>query len=147
VFSWLKRLFGAGYAKHIDPPVVDCLSWETALAGAYSQAAKVPGGFVVNTTGTPSMVPLIPAAKTFLVVAPIPFASAALGTVVIYKSPLVPDDQTVAHRLVSGKVKDGFIPSGDNNRYSEANIRVTADNFRGEVVGIYTFPFVPAPVA
>jgi hypothetical protein len=140
MFSWLKRLLGLGYAKHIDPPVVNCADWSLAYASAAEHASKLTGAIVATTTGTPSMVPLIPAAKTFLVVAPIPFTSATLGTVVTYRSLLVPADQTIAHRLVSGSVKDGFIPSGDNNRYSEATMRVTAANWVGEVVGIYTFP-------
>lgn len=134
MWEWLKRLFG--YAPHIDPPVSGPYPSAAVALGAARQFAGLLRGTVLLTSGTPSMVPLIPAKPTYLVLSPIPFAQARLGTVCTYRSPLAPTS-SVTHRLVSGSVKDGFLPSGDNNRYSEAAFRVTAENFMGEVVGIF----------
>lgn len=136
MWAWLQKLLG--YAAHIDPPVFACASRAEAWQRAGDFAAA-NGGSIEITSGTPSMVPLIPAAPTFTVIIPIPFPEARLGTVVSYLAAWL-NNQSVTHRLISGNVRDGFIPSGDNNRYSEPSIRVTAANFVGEVRGIYTFP-------
>lgn len=137
MWSWLKALFG--YAPHIDPPVFGpYASRLEAYTNAMAHAGLFQGQSLELTTGTPSMVPLIPAKPTFLVLRPILFVDAKLGSVVSYRSPLMPGS-SVTHRLVSGSVAKGFIPSGDNNRYSEPTNPVTAENFLGEIVGIFPF--------
>ena len=136
MLAWLKRFFGSFYAAHIDPPTFGPYATRAEAQFAAGNRAATVGGTVLETSGTPSMVPLIPAKVTLLVMKPIPFAEARLGSVVTYRSPL--SQSSVTHRLVA-RDSGGFIPSGDGNRWSEANYRVTAGNFLGEIVGIYPF--------
>lgn len=141
MFDWLQTVrawFSPAYAKHIDPPVTACGTNALAWVAAITQANAV-GGTVALTSGTPSMVPLIPAAPTWLAVKPTPFAEARLGTLAVYRAAWL-GDALICHRLVARGDSTGFIPSGDNNRYSENLAYVRANNYVGEVVGIFTFP-------
>lgn len=141
MWSWLKNLFSP-YAKHIDPPVTACADRTQAWLAACAIANPVAGDVVI-TSGTPSMVPLIPAAPTWLAVKPIPFSEIRLGIVGIYRSPLSPTG-VMCHRLTAHGDATGYIASGDNNRYSEPRNYVRAENFLGEVIGIFTFPNSPS---
>lgn len=141
MFAWLQSLFARlspGYARHIDPPVTACEDRPSGFVAAATLANSV-GGTVAITSGTPSMVPLIPAAPTWLAVKPTPFAEIKLGTVAVYRAAWL-NGQQVCHRLVAKGDATGYIPSGDNNRYSENLAYVRESNYVGEVIGIFTFP-------
>jgi hypothetical protein len=134
---WLSRFFASfRYAKHIDPPVVSCPTITEAWAQATALAGTF-GGLVKVTSGTPSMVPIIPAAPTYLTIKPKPFAEIRLGEIAIYQSPLSPTG-CMCHRIVAPGDSSGYIASGDNNRWSEAKNYVREANYIGEVVGIFT---------
>lgn len=132
MFAWLQLIrawFSSGYAPHIDPPVTACEDRPRGFVAAATLANSV-GGTVAITSGTPSMVPLIPAAPTWLAVKPTPFTEVKLGTVAV---------------LVAKGDATGYIPSGDNSRDSENLAYVRASNYVGEVVGIFTFPKESTP--
>lgn len=139
MLRWLASLLSWGYARHIDPPV-SSMDSEFAAALAAETLARMEGGSVYLTTGTPSMVPLIPAAPTYVVAKPTVCDDRILGRVCIYSA-----DWSKAgppcHRIV-GKFPfgHGYIASGDNNAHSEPNCPVTSKNLLGEVVGIFLFP-------
>lgn len=137
MLTWLKvkiaQLFG--WAKHIDPPIYVCRDLIEAAARAGAFAGTDPAFVLHSVAPTGSMVPLIPKASCYLVVRKIPFKAARLGTVNTYWPDWLPG-QNVVHRFVA-KDRLGFIASGDANKHTEAFARVTADNFEGEVVGLW----------
>jgi hypothetical protein len=126
---------GCGYAKHRDPVLYFESSPAAQILAAQLRAKEVGGTFAGPNTCCGSMSPLI-VAGDYLVIKPSPFTDALLGSVVIY-TPAWNHGQPVAHRLVSGNAKDGFIASGDNNSRSEPSELVTASTYRGEVIAIY----------
>lgn len=139
MLRWLTSLLSWGYAPHIDPPVFGFDSELAASIAADIEARRV-GGRLFLTTGTPSMVPLIPASPTYVVVQPVACDDRLLGRVCVYRaswSKLGPP----CHRIVAKyPFNRGYIPSGDNNPRSEPQYPVTSANLLGEVIGIYTFP-------
>ncbi len=131
----LAVLLGAcGYAERVDPPVrsfaVDRLTAESARLHA-----RDAGGAVETITCCGSMKPLIQDGDRVVIV-PTPYEDRLLGRVTVY-APAWAKGGRIAHRLVAGSAAEGFIASGDNNARSEADERVTADNYLGEIIAIY----------
>lgn len=133
-----------GYAPRIDPPVY----WDQTPAQAKLAAeahARDIGGTAYQTVGV-SMEPLLVAGDWIVTDPKQSFDVKRLqGRVIVYLPdprllPYMPGatlNTLIGHRAVAAD-GGGIIASGDNNRYSEARGRVTAANYRGEVVGIYT---------
>lgn len=119
-----------------NPPVIRQGSELEASLAALAHTRERPGLRWWTTTGTASMEPLI-VGRVYLVSESAPFEELRVGQVVIYRADWHPASPVV-HRLV---LKDsyGFIPSGDNVRISESWMRVTAENYLGRVVAIYSW--------
>jgi hypothetical protein len=99
------------------------------------------GGSLVETTGTPSMEPLI-RGKTYAVIKKCPFDAVVERDILVYRGR--PDSSkvervTMLHRAVLHDRK-GWIMSGDNNRWSESWDRVTPENYIGTVIALFAFP-------
>lgn len=138
MWVWLKALVVrlSPYAVHINPPVFVCSSFEDAQARAIKLAVTDESPCVWReVTPTGSMVPLIPAAKCFVVSRRIPFSQIRLGTVNTYW----PDfrlGENFCHRFVA-KDSLGYLASGDANPRTESWGRVTPANYEGEVIAIF----------
>lgn len=133
----LKSLFGLQPAR-IDPPRFGPFANGLLALNAANAAAVAlgQGAHFLRTAGTPSMVPLIPAAITFIVVKPRPCDDAILGKVVTYTEPADPNGSRT-HRIVGKLVFGrGYIARGDNNPSNDPN-PVTSQNLKGEIAGIY----------
>jgi len=131
----LLLVSGCGYADRKDPPLYTYDTLRLAQESARLHARDALGYATGPIGSTNSMLPLIQAGD-WLVIAPTPFADSLLGKVCVYAPKWYPSG-TVAHRFVSGNARSGFIASGDNNSRSEPFEPVTAETYRGEVVGIY----------
>ena len=101
-------------------------------------AAAQLGGMVVQTSGTPSMEPLIHG-RTYVVVKKQAFDGIRKSDILVYMGKLNPRDPQrpcTLHRAVDHD-RYGWLMSGDNNRWTESWDRVTADNYLGTVVAIF----------
>ena len=127
-------LAGCGYADKLDPRLYTFANAKIAAESARLHARDA-GGTVTTITCCGSMKPLIQDGDVVVIV-PTPYGDSLLGRVAVY-TPKWSNGDRIAHRLVSGDAKAGFIASGDNNATSEANERVRADNYHGEIVAIY----------
>ena len=99
------------------------------------------GGSLVETSGTPSMEPLIQG-KTYAVIKRCPFDAVVERDILVYRGR--PDQSkleriTMLHRAVMHD-RRGWIMSGDNNRWSESWDRVTTENYIGTVKALFAFP-------
>lgn len=126
---------GCGYAKRKDPAVYTYDSAVVMLESARLHARDVKGWVVGPIACCDSMKPLVVNGDYF-VVKPSAFDDSLLGKVCVYY-PEWNKRQPVAHRLVSGNARSGFIASGDNTSRSESFEPVIASTYTGEVVGIY----------
>lgn len=127
---------GCGYSKK-EVPLYTYDNPTVAIMSARLHAKDVGGRATGPIGSTNSMLPTIQAGD-WLVIKPTAFSDDLLGKVVEYAPKWYPQG-TVAHRLVTGSAKKGFISSGDNNPRSESFELVTAETYRGEVVGIYRY--------
>jgi hypothetical protein len=99
------------------------------------------GGSLVETSGTPSMEPLIHG-KTYAVIKRCPFDAVVKRDILVYRGrpdASRPQRVTMLHRAVMHDRK-GWIMSGDNNRWSESWDRVTPETYIGTVKALFAFP-------
>lgn len=99
------------------------------------------GGALVETSGTPSMEPLIHG-KTYAVIKRCPFDAVVKRDILVYRGrpdASRPQRVTMLHRAVMHDRK-GWIMSGDNNRWSESWDRVTPETYIGTVKALFAFP-------
>jgi len=132
----LFAVFGCGYPKPIDPPLFTYPTEILTRLSAEARAKDIDGAvfYVLNTH---SMEPLLRGGD-YIVVLPkqrAPYADLKAGEVITYYASWY-TKHPVTHRLVQ-KDKDGWILSGDANRYSESRWRVTENAYLGKVDGIY----------
>jgi len=125
-------LFGCGYAKHKDPKTF-YESSDVAVEMAAKLHAINIGGVYERNECCGSMEPLIKAGD-WLVRKPEAFTDGLLGKVVAYRRA---NGQRLLHRLVSGNAQGGFIASGDNNKLSEPDERVTEANYLWTCIAVY----------
>lgn len=102
--------------------------------------ALLHNGEVVETSGTPSMRPLI-VGKVYAVAVKLPYERIGKSDLLVYRGR--PDaakvDRTeMLHRAVAHD-RDGWIMSGDNNRWTESWDRVTPATYLGTVVALFAF--------
>lgn len=142
-------LVACGYAPRKDPPLFTYDSPVLAQESARLHARDIGGTYHQNLC-CGSMVPLIQTGD-WVVVAPVslhPFTDDLLGRPCVYQPQWSAPFDLVLHRFISGNARDGFIASGDGVRpdidprtgrdlRSESRYRVTAADYRGQVVGIY----------
>lgn len=121
--------------KDRNPVVVVHGTEREAEAAARAEAASLKGQSY-RTSGTPSMEPLI-LGKVFTVCVPKPYDQLRQGEIANYRAKFA-SGGLVLHRLVQ-KDKDGWIGSGDNNRWSESNERIRPDNYVDAIVKIHTY--------
>lgn len=108
-----------------------------ALAAARFYAS-VTNGTVIVTSGTPSMEPLIHG-RAYVVIRRQPYESISDRDLLVYlgrPNASRPDRFTMLHRAVYHD-RDGWIMSGDNNRWSENWDRVTPNTYVGSVVALF----------
>lgn len=101
-------------------------------------AAAQAGGMVVQTSGTPSMEPLIHG-RTYVVVRKQAFDGIRKSDLLVYMGRLnarASQRTCTLHRAVDHD-RYGWLMSGDNNRWTESWDRVTPDNYVGTVVAIF----------
>lgn len=127
---------GCGYAPHKDPPTYIYDTPRLAEESARLHARDIGGTYEQNLC-CGSMEPLIYSGD-WVVIQPTVYGDHLLGKVGVY-TPKWNDGKPVMHRFVSGNAKDGFIASGDHNPKSESAERVTAANYKGELMGIYRY--------
>jgi hypothetical protein len=123
-----------------NPSEVRYTTQREAMAAA-SLYAQICGGSLIITSGTSSMEPLIHG-KVYAVITKRSFGSIAKSDILVYQgrpNAAADDIETMLHRAVL-EDKDGWIMSGDNNRWSESWDRVTSDNYVGTVVALFAFP-------
>lgn len=143
-------LAGCGQAPHDDPQVFWDQTPAQAPIAATLHARDLPGGGgkVYHVAPTGSMRPLIDDGDYIVVDTKLEFGSLTAGRPVVYQAEWrTPTADPVTHRL-SQKDGYGWIASGDavrpvidengRNVHSEARYRITAANYRGVVVGVYT---------
>lgn len=102
------------------------------------QYAKQHGGRVLQTSGTPSMRPLIQG-KAFVVVTQEPYGAITRNSVLVYRGrsdSRKPDRSLILHRAILHD-RYGWLMSGDNNRWSESWDRVTTETYVGTVTAIF----------
>jgi hypothetical protein len=117
-----------------------CESREEAMVKS-GELAVLSGGAVFETTGTPSMEPLIHG-KTYAVVIRTPFETISRKDILVYMgrpNAAKPERMRMLHRAVLHD-SGGWIMSGDNNRWSESWDRVTPGTYVGTVVALYAYP-------
>ncbi len=142
-------LAACGYAPHKDPQLYTYDTPALTEASARLHARDIGGTYHQNLC-CGSMEPLIHAGDWIVVADPakIPFTDDLLGRPCVYQPQWLPANQFALHRFISGSAKDGFIASGDGVRpdidptsgrdlHTENAYRVTAKDYRGQVVGIY----------
>jgi hypothetical protein len=108
---------------------------------ACADYAAATGGFVVITSGTPSMEPLIHG-KTYVVVQNRSYESIAKSDLLVYMGrpdSSRPDRVRMLHRAVQHD-QYGWVMSGDNNRWSESWDRVTPKTYLGIVTALFEYP-------
>ena len=108
---------------------------------ACADYAAATGGFVVITSGTPSMEPLIHG-KTYVVILNLPYQAIAKSDLLVYlgrPDSSSPDRVKMLHRAVHHD-QYGWVMSGDNNRWSESWDRVTPKTYVGVVMALFEYP-------
>lgn len=127
-----------------------CDSVKTAAYLAAKASAELGGAPVLNIAGTGSMQPVIPASLpghdpfttivAFAVMQPnAPFSAVEAGDICVY-APSWSTGHNVIHTAVTQEGK-GWIMSGLNNEHYEKGGQImTADNFRGVVAHVFTWP-------
>jgi hypothetical protein len=122
-----------GYAKRKDPPIYTYDSLALAAESARLHAKDINGMVWPPNECCGSMKPLIQEGD-ILVSLKTDYEKMS-GKVGIY-GPKWNNGKPVAHRFVA-KDKDGYIASGDANKKSESQERITEHNYIGEVMAIY----------
>ncbi len=113
-----------------DPRTIHCASQTEANNIAQSYAV-VLGGEVHFTSGTPSMIPVIPARKIAVIVHRKPFAELRRDEIALRTDGL-------CHRAIRQQ-GERWIAKGDNCAVRDS-VPLTAKNFVGVVVLILDFP-------
>jgi hypothetical protein len=127
---------GCGYAKHKDPDLyIYNTTKEEEIAIKNDKKDKdIIVLLVVNKEQ--SMAPLI-FQYDILICKKSQFSKNLLGKVCCYNA-LWNKESTVTHRATSwDENTKGFIMSGDANKYSESNYRMTDKEYIGEIIKIY----------
>lgn len=110
-----------------------------ALDAAY-ECAYVNSGYVVATSGTPSMEPLIHG-PSFVVCRDTGWDSVRLFDVVEYWGR--PDANSLRKTLLLHRAvmqdQEGWIMSGDNNAFSESWDRMVPDTYVGTAVAVFSY--------
>ena len=130
------------YYPGANPKKILCQSREEALQLGKS-VARDTGANLLVTSGTKSMEPLIHG-RSYVVVQPRPYYSISKGDLLVYQGrpdAAKQDRSCMLHRAVM-QDKDGWLMSGDNNRWTESWDRVTPDTYQGTVTTILEFPQV-----
>lgn len=128
------------YYPTAAPQKIVCQSREEAHLVGQSLAGK-SGANLLMTSGTNSMVPLING-KAYVVVQHRSYDTINRGDLLVYQGrPDAAKNERICmlHRAVM-KDKDGWLMSGDNNRWSESWDRVTPVTYLGTVTTILEFP-------
>jgi uncharacterized protein YceK len=129
-------LSGCGTIAHIDPPLHFAPSELAAYVSA-SEDAMAVGGDVYYVRDTHSMEPTLWGGDYLASDPNAPYKDRVAGEIAVYDADWVPDaDPYVTHRIAA-ITSTGWIMSGDNNATSEAQWRVTADEYKGLVVAIW----------
>jgi hypothetical protein len=133
MFAFLLSLFQPVWKRYPNPPVTVC---SHPLIMAQGHAGTVsPFAFVSLIGPTGSMIPTL-LGGDYVVLAPVPFDSLVLGDIVTYKAGWFKGDGLVIHRLVA-KDKAGFIASGDANKRSEPEWRITPASYHAKCVAVF----------
>jgi signal peptidase I len=130
--NWLLNLFRPVWKRYPNPPVTVTAS---PLYYAQGFAANIPDAFVSLVGPTGSMIPTL-LGGDYVVLAPVPFSDLVLGDIVTYKAAWFTGQGTVIHRLVA-KDKAGFIASGDANKRSEPEWRITPASYHAKCVAVF----------
>lgn len=114
--------------------------------------ANARGLTVRGVLGTGSMAPYIPASKAgeeptetvvaYTAVDKAPFDTIKPGDLLIYLPAWPNPAGSYIHQAIT-KDKDGWIMSGYHNKTYENRVRVTADNYLGRVVKVFTAEGAP----
>jgi hypothetical protein len=128
------------YYPAVVPQKIVCRSREEAHKVGQSLASKSSSELLL-TSGTSSMAPLI-SGKAYVVVEYRTYDAINQGDLLVYQGR--PDAAKMEricmlHRAVM-KDKEGWLMSGDNNRWSESWDRVTPVTYLGTVTTILEFP-------
>lgn len=121
----------------INPPKIRCSNAAEALQNAMQYAASINGS-VVQTSGTPSMEPLI-RGRVFVVIKKHDYDSIQRRQLLVYlgrPDARRPDRQSMLHRAVL-RDRGGWLMSGDNNARSESWDRVTPNTYVGTVEALF----------
>lgn len=122
------------------PQKIVCRSQEEAQKVGQS-LARQSGSDLLITSGTSSMLPLI-SGKAYVVVQYRTYDTINRGELLVYQGrPNAAKNERICmlHRAVMMD-KDGWVMSGDNNRWSESWDRVTPVTYLGTVTTILEFP-------
>ena len=122
-------------APNINPPVFRYDIETVTRLSAEAHARDINGrAFLTMPTG--SMEPTLTGGD-WLVVAWVPFNELRNGEIIVYRAKWVPEGGLpVCHRIV-GRDKYGLIMSGDANKQSEAQWRVTEADYVGKLIAVY----------
>ncbi len=120
-----------------NPPKMRCATATEALQEAVRLAAAIDGT-VIQTSGTPSMEPLI-RGRVFVVIKKHDYESIRKRQLLVYLGR--PDArsearQSLLHRAVL-RDRGGWLMSGDNNARSESWDRVTPQTYLGTVEALF----------
>lgn len=129
---WLKSLFLPVWKRYPNPPVTVT---PNAQLTALTFASLTPNATVSKILPTGSMIPTL-LGGDFAVLHPVPFDALKLGDIVTYKAGWFSGPEDVIHRLVA-KDKAGFIASGDANKRSEPEWRITPASYRAKCVHVF----------
>lgn len=139
VYLSLSALGGCGYPKHIDPPLYTYDLDSVAKQSAVLHARDV-NGIWLSVQNTHSMEPLLQGGDYVVIQTGVfaPLKERRKGEVINYLADWQPNGPTVCHRIVDID-PFGLLAEGDNvdGQHSESHWRVTDENYRGLVVGIY----------
>jgi hypothetical protein len=127
----------AGSRTEPNPPKVRCATATEALQQAVKLAAAIDGT-VVQTTGTPSMKPLING-RVFVVIKKHAYDSIQQRQLLVYlgrPDARSTERQSLLHRAVL-RDRGGWLMSGDNNARSESWDRVTPQTYVGTVEALF----------
>ena len=129
-----------GSAEKVVPTKTQCSGRSEALAACQSYVAA-NGGSVEITSGSRSMEPLIHG-QTYFVAQKRSFESIAQSDLLIYMGrpdASKPARVKILHRAVLHD-RNGWVMSGDNNRWTESWDRVTPETYLGIAVAFFEFP-------
>jgi len=120
-----------------NPPKVRCATALEAMQQAVKLAAAIDGT-VVQTTGTPSMKPLING-RVFVVIKKHAYDSIRQRQLLVYlgrPDARSEERRSLLHRAVL-RDRGGWLMSGDNNARSESWDRVTPQTYVGTVEALF----------